>query len=101
MIPKSARLAAIREDELAAAAMGINVVNYKLIAFAVGAACAGTMGVLLLPAALSSVLNLSTLCSHRVLSMVFWRSGQHSGVILGAAVVVVLNLQILQGFHYG
>ncbi len=37
--------AAIREDELAAAAMGIPVVKYKLAAFAVGASFAGVMGV--------------------------------------------------------
>ena len=37
---------AIREDELAASAMGIPVVKYKLAAFAVAASFAGVMGVL-------------------------------------------------------
>jgi branched-chain amino acid transport system permease protein len=36
---------AIREDETAASAMGINLVNFKLLAFAMGAAFAGMTGV--------------------------------------------------------
>ena len=36
---------AIREDELAAGAMGVNHVRYKLLAFAIGAAIAGLAGV--------------------------------------------------------
>ncbi len=35
---------AIREDEIAAAAMGINRVKFKLLAFAIGAAFAGATG---------------------------------------------------------
>ena len=35
---------AIREDEIAAAAMGINRVRLKLLAFAIGAAFAGATG---------------------------------------------------------
>ena len=91
--------AAIREDELAAAAMGINVVNYKLLAFAVGAACAGTMGVLLAASrTFISPESFSFMQSIGVLSMVILGGlGSIPGVILGAAVVVVLNLQILQG----
>ncbi|MGH7054300.1 MAG: ABC transporter permease subunit [Stellaceae bacterium] len=37
---------AIREDEIAAAAMGVNPVRYKLLAFAMGAAFAGATGTL-------------------------------------------------------
>ena len=37
--------AAIREDELAAASMGINTVTTKLLAFALGASTAGFAGV--------------------------------------------------------
>ena len=36
---------AIREDEIAAGAMGVNRTNYKLLAFAIGAAFAGMTGV--------------------------------------------------------
>src|SRR4029078_5478912 len=35
---------AIREDEIAAGAMGINRTKYKLLAFAIGAAFGGTTG---------------------------------------------------------
>ena len=35
---------AIREDEMAAGAMGVNHVHYKLLAFAMGAAIAGLAG---------------------------------------------------------
>ncbi len=35
---------AIREDEVAAAAMGVNTVNYKLLAFAIGASVSGFAG---------------------------------------------------------
>jgi len=34
----------IREDEVAARAMGVNTVNYKLPAFTIGAVLAGTAG---------------------------------------------------------
>ena len=37
---------AIREDEVAARAMGVNTVNYKLLAFTIGAVLAGTAGML-------------------------------------------------------
>ena len=35
---------AIREDEIAAKAMGINTRNVKLLAFALGASCGGVAG---------------------------------------------------------
>ena len=40
---------AIREDEDVARAMGINVRNYKLLAFAMGASFGGVAGALLAP----------------------------------------------------
>jgi branched-chain amino acid transport system permease protein len=91
--------AAIREDELAAASMGINVVSYKLAAFAVAAACAGTMGVLFAASrTFVSPESFNFMQSIGVLSMVILGGlGSIPGVILGAAVVVVLNLQVLQG----
>ena len=37
-------LIAIREDDLAAMAIGVNVRNYKILAFGIGTFCAGLMG---------------------------------------------------------
>jgi branched-chain amino acid transport system permease protein len=90
---------AIREDELAAAAMGIPVVRYKLIAFAVGASFAGVMGVLYAASrTFVSPESFNFMQSIGVLTMVILGGlGSIPGVILGAAVVVVLNLQVLQG----
>jgi branched-chain amino acid transport system permease protein len=92
--------AAIREDELAASAMGIPVVKYKLAAFAVGASFAGVMGVLFAASrTFVSPESFNFLQSIGVLSMVILGGlGSIPGVILGAAVVVILNLQVLQGF---
>ena len=89
---------AIREDELAAAAMGIPVVNYKLGAFAVGASFAGVMGVLF--AASRTFVSpefFNFMQSIGVLSMVILGGlGSIPGVILGAAVVIIVNFQVLQ-----
>jgi branched-chain amino acid transport system permease protein len=90
---------AIREDELAASAMGIPVVRYKLAAFAVAASFAGVMGVLFSASrTFVSPESFNFMQSIGVLSMVILGGlGSIPGVILGAAVVVILNLQILQG----
>ena len=91
---------AVREDETAAIAMGIPLVRMKLAAFAVGASFAGVMGVLLAASrTFISPESFSFMQSIGVLSMVILGgSGSIPGVILGAAVVTILNLQILQGF---
>ncbi len=90
---------AIREDELAAAAMGIPVVSYKLAAFAVGASFAGVMGVLFAATqTFVSPESFNFMQSIGVLSMVILGGiGSIAGVILGATVVIVLNLQVLVG----
>jgi branched-chain amino acid transport system permease protein len=90
--------AAVREDELAAAAMGIPVVRYKLAAFAVGASFAGVMGVLFAASrTFVSPESFNFMQSIGVLSMVILGGlGSIPGVIVGAAVVVVLNTQVLQ-----
>jgi branched-chain amino acid transport system permease protein len=90
---------AIREDELAASAMGIPVVKYKLAAFAVAASFAGVMGVLLAASrTFVSPESFNFMQSIGVLSMVILGGlGSIPGVILGAVVVTILNLQILQG----
>lgn len=91
---------AIREDETAAVAMGIPLVKMKLAAFAVGASFAGTMGVLVAASrTFVSPESFSFMQSIGVLVMVILGGiGSIPGVIVGAAVVTILNLQVLQGF---
>jgi len=90
---------AIREDETAAIAMGIPIVKLKLAAFAAGASFAGAMGVLFAASrTFVSPESFSFMQSIGVLSMVILGGlGSIPGVIVGAAVVVILNLQVLQG----
>jgi branched-chain amino acid transport system permease protein len=92
--------AAIREDELAATAMGIPANRLKLGAFAVGASFAGAMGVLMAASrTFVSPDSFSFLQSVSILTMVILGGiGSIPGVIIGAAVVIVLNLQVLQNF---
>jgi branched-chain amino acid transport system permease protein len=91
---------AIREDEVAAVAMGIPHAQLKLAAFAVGASFAGAMGVLFAASrTFVSPESFNFMQSIGVLTMVILGGiGSIPGVILGAAVVVILNLQVLQGF---
>nr|WP_157448945.1 branched-chain amino acid ABC transporter permease [Deinococcus peraridilitoris] len=88
---------AIREDEVAAQAMGIPLVRTKLLAFAAGATFAGVMGVVF--AAKQTFISpesFSFFQSIGVLSMVILGGmGSIPGVILGATVVTLLNLNIL------
>jgi branched-chain amino acid transport system permease protein len=90
---------AIREDELAAQAMGVPLVRMKLLAFACGASFAGVMGVVF--SAKQIFINpesFTFLESIGVLSMVILGGmGSISGAVLGASVVTVLNLQVLKG----
>lgn len=88
---------AIREDETAAIAMGIPLVRMKLLAFAVGASFAGTMGVIF--SALQTFINPPTfdlLRSIGILSMVILGGmGSIPGTMLGAVIVTLLDLQLL------
>ena len=90
---------AIREDELAAGAMGIPVVRMKLLGFAVGASFASGVGVLF--AAKQVFINPESFTfmeSIGVLAMVILGGmGSVPGAILGAAGVTILNLQLLKG----
>ena len=90
---------AIREDETAAIAMGIPLVQLKLTAFAIGASFAGAMGVVMAASrTFVSPESFNFMQSIGVLSMVILGgTGSIPGVILGAATVTILNLQILQG----
>jgi branched-chain amino acid transport system permease protein len=91
---------AIREDELAAQAMGVPLVRTKLLAFACGASFAGVMGVVF--SAKQVFINpesFTFLESIGVLSMVILGGmGSIPGAIMGASVVTILNLQVLKGF---
>ena len=90
---------AIREDEIAAAAMGIPVVRMKLLGFAVGASFASAVGVLF--AAKQVFINPESFTfmeSIGVLAMVILGGmGSIPGAILGATGVTILNLQLLKG----
>ncbi|MBI2014711.1 MAG: branched-chain amino acid ABC transporter permease, partial [Candidatus Rokubacteria bacterium] len=91
---------AIREDEMAAQAMGVPLVRAKLLAFACGASFAGVMGVVF--AAKQVFINpesFTFLESIGVLAMVILGGmGSIPGAVLGATAVTVLNLQVLKGF---
>jgi branched-chain amino acid transport system permease protein len=90
---------AIREDEIAAAAMGIPVVRMKLLGFAIGASFASAVGVLF--AAKQVFINPESFTfmeSIGVLAMVILGGmGSIPGAILGATGVTILNLQLLKG----
>lgn len=90
---------AIRDDEVAAQAMGVPLVQTKLIAFATGASFAGAMGMLFAAKqTFVSPESFNIFQSIGVLSMVILGGmGSFPGVILGATVVTLLNLRILPG----
>jgi branched-chain amino acid transport system permease protein len=88
---------AVRENEIAAQAMGIPLVRTKLAAFAIGASFSGMMGVVF--AAKQTFVDptsFTLLESITILVMVILGGmGSVPGVILGASVVTILNLQVL------
>ena len=90
---------AIREDEVAAASMGVPVVWMKLLGFAVGASFASAVGVLF--AAKQVFINPESFTfmeSIGVLAMVILGGmGSVPGAVIGATGVTVLNLQLLKG----
>ncbi|ADV68047.1 branched-chain amino acid ABC transporter permease [Deinococcus maricopensis] len=89
---------AIRDDEVAAQAMGIPLMRTKLIAFATGASFAGIMGMIFAAKQAATITPESFVLNQSigVLSMVILGGmGSIPGVILGAAVVTLLNLSIL------
>jgi len=83
---------AIREDEIAAKAMGINTRNVKLLAFAMGASFGGVAGALFAamqgfvsPESFSLMESISVLCM-----VVLGGMGHIPGVILGALLLAAL-----------
>jgi len=89
---------ALREDELAAASMGINTVTTKLLAFAIGASTAGLAGVFF--ASKLSLVNpdlFGFTVSFTALSMVVLGGmGNMWGVAIGAFIIYELQTQGLK-----
>lgn len=83
---------AIREDEVAAAAMGVPIVKMKLAAFAIGACTAGVGGVVYAEqVGFISPPTFNVVQSILILSMVvIGGMGSIPGAIVGAAIVVLL-----------
>lgn len=88
---------AVRDNEIAAQAMGIPLVKTKLAAFAIGASFSGMMGAVFAAKQMFvDATSFTYLESTMVLVMVILGGmGSVPGVILGAAVVTILNTQVL------
>ncbi len=88
---------AIREDEIAAIAMGVPLVRMKLLAFASGAAFAGAIGVLY--AAKQTFIDPQSfilLQSITILAMVIVGGmGNVKGVVLGSMIITLVELHTL------
>lgn len=100
------RWSAIREDEAAAASLGVNPLKYKVMAFAIGASTAGIAGAftasnlgVLIPSGDTFGLQISILILALVL---FGGMGSILGVLGGAAIFqwAVLDLQLHPIFGY-
>ncbi|MGH9199236.1 MAG: branched-chain amino acid ABC transporter permease, partial [Acidimicrobiia bacterium] len=94
--------AAIREDEVAAAAMGVPTVRMKLWAFAIGASTAGVAGVVqasrvtyVSPDVFTLLVSIFILCM-----VVLGGMGSIFGSIFGAAVIVVVP-EVIRSFIPG
>ncbi|MBC7799813.1 MAG: ATP-binding cassette domain-containing protein, partial [Gemmatimonadaceae bacterium] len=88
---------AIREDETAAAAMGVNPVRFKLLAFAIGAAFAGMTGVFFvakLQTATPEMFNFNV-SSMLLVMVVLGGMGSVWGVVLGAVVLQLMQTWFL------
>ena len=84
---------ALREDETAASAMGVNLVNYKLLAFATGAAFAGMAGVVFiakLQTATPDMFNFNVSAMLLVM-VVLGGMGSVWGVVLGAFLLQIMQ----------
>ena len=89
---------AIREDEIAAEAMGVNRVKLKLLAFAIGAGFAGTTGtfyVAKLQTASPEMFTFSVSVMLLVM-IVLGGTGSVAGVVLGALILQLLQSWFLQ-----
>jgi branched-chain amino acid transport system permease protein len=90
---------AIREDEIAAEAMGINTTKYKVLAFVVGSLCASLAGALF--ASNFYVLNPNQFTFNKsidiLVMVVFGGMGSMTGSVLAAILIGLLNMY-LQSF---
>ena len=89
---------AIREDEIAASAMGINLVRLKLLAFATGAAFAGATGTLFIAKLQTATPDMFMFpVSVMILVMVvFGGIGSVWGVVIGALILQILQSWVLE-----
>jgi len=89
---------AIREDEVAAAAMGINRVKFKLLAFAIGAGFAGATGTFYVAKLQTATPEMFMFpVSVMILVMiVFGGIGSVWGVVLGAMILQILQSWVLE-----
>ena len=88
---------AIREDETAAGAMGVNPVRFKLLAFAIGAAFAGMTGVFFvskLQTATPEMFNFNV-SSMLLVMVVLGGMGSVWGVVIGAVLLAMMQSTIL------
>jgi branched-chain amino acid transport system permease protein len=88
---------AIREDETAASAMGIDLVRFKLLAFAIGAAFAGMAGVFFvakLQTATPEMFNFSV-SSMLLVMVVLGGMGSVWGVVVGAVLLQLMQTWLL------
>jgi branched-chain amino acid transport system permease protein len=88
---------AIREDETAAGAMGVNPVRFKLLAFAIGAAFAGMTGVFFvakLQTATPEMFNFNV-SSMLLVMVVLGGMGSVWGVVLGAVLLQLMQTMFL------
>lgn len=86
-------LDAIREDEIAASSMGINVTKYKVWTFALGAFIAGQAGIFwttysqsVSPGSFDFMLSVMVLCM-----VVLGGQGNYGGAILGAVIIQLIS----------
>jgi branched-chain amino acid transport system permease protein len=89
---------AMREDQDAAAVMGVNILKYKLLAFTIGASFAGIGGAIfaarqgsIFPENFSLMVSINVLCL-----IIIGGMGSIPGVILGAVILIGLP-EILRG----
>jgi branched-chain amino acid transport system permease protein len=89
---------AIREDEIAAGAMGVNRVRFKLLAFAIGAAFAGATGTLYVAKLQTATPDMFMFpVSVMILVMiVFGGIANVWGVVVGAMILQILQSWILE-----
>ena len=84
-------LISIREDELAAQAMGVNTTRYKVTAFVISAALAGVAGALYGHWRLPNPLDFTFVRSFEIIIMiVLGGMGSITGSVLGAVVITIL-----------